>query len=55
MSITQCPNCDTQYDQDTDVEHEEMCGEPTWQDSFNEMMSTADRIISRGKLIEGAK
>jgi len=57
MSITQCPNCNTQYNQDTDVEHEEMCGdfEPTWQEKFNDMFETADRIIARGKLIEGTK
>lgn len=27
MSITRCPICDCQYDQDTDVEHEEICKE----------------------------
>lgn len=26
MSITRCEHCDNQYDQDTDVEHEEECG-----------------------------
>ena len=25
MSITRCPHCDTDYDQDTNVEHEEVC------------------------------
>lgn len=27
MSITRCTHCDNQYDQDTAVEHEEMCGQ----------------------------
>ncbi len=27
MSITRCPNCEENYDQDTDVEHEEICKE----------------------------
>lgn len=27
MSITRCPNCDENYDQDFDVEHEEICKE----------------------------
>lgn len=27
MSITRCKHCDNQYDQDTDVEHEDMCAE----------------------------
>jgi hypothetical protein len=27
MSITRCPICDNEYDQDFEVEHEEMCRE----------------------------
>ena len=27
MSIQRCKHCDNQYDQDTHVEHEEVCGE----------------------------
>lgn len=28
MSITKCPHCEKDYDQDFEVEHEEMCKEP---------------------------
>lgn len=30
MSITKCPYCDKVYDQDFEVEHEEVCQDVTW-------------------------
>lgn len=59
MSICYCHHCGIMYDQDFDVEHEEVCLEETtpmsrdveipeyssWKDSFNEMTQSADKIV----------
>lgn len=45
MSITRCPTCDNQYDQDTHVEHEEVCREERlkW---ARQVLHTASKYMS---------
>ena len=52
MSIQYCFNCDRHIDTDYDVEHFDECKPSEWQEKFEKMMETADRIVKRGKLIK---
>jgi hypothetical protein len=61
MSISRCPHCEENYDQDTDVEHEEICKDehspkfddiPMFKESkvfWNEMLLGADKVIKGAK------
>jgi hypothetical protein len=49
MSITTCPHCGNQYDQDTNVEHEDVCKEELniCGIDFNESVKQLDGLIKQ--------
>ena len=52
MSIKTCPICGNQYDQDTHVEHEEICGE--LDRKFNNPLEQVDKLVNLADILEKA-
>jgi len=51
MSISTCPHCGLQYDQDTDVEHEEMCNDYQNQGPFAGMNKVVNKFFNEVEII----
>jgi len=55
MSISTCPHCGLQYDQDTDVEHEEMCNDYQNQGPFAGMNKVVNKFFNEVEIIKETK